>query len=104
VTTIRLVNILIAFNVGYWGFYFLISFFYDVNKLTTLVAYLTIGLFIGVVTTQRKESKQAREWDKLMEKLDRRSKSRYEIIFYRTAAWPLSMFVSIKSFLKKHIV
>lgn len=102
-TIIRLVNVLISFNIGYWGFYFLINFFYDVNKLTTLVVYLIIGLFIGVITTQRKGSGQIREWDKLMEKLDKKSKPRHEVIFYRAAAWPLSILVSAKSFLKKYI-
>lgn len=100
-TIIRLVNTLIAFNIGYWSFYLLVSFFYNVNKLTILVIYLIIGLFIGIISTRRKGSKQSREWSKLMEKIDKKSKPRYEVIFYRAIAWPLSLFISAKRFLRK---
>lgn len=98
---IDIIQYLIIFNVCYWGLYFLISFFYDIDKLKLLIAYLLVGLIIGLFTTREKGSRAFKRWDKVLHKLDRSIPSRHEIIFTRMIGWPIGIIMRIKTFFKE---
>jgi len=98
----NIINILILFNVCYWGLYFLINLFYDIGKLELLIAYLVIGLILGLFTTREKGSSTVKKWNKLMNQLDSKNNPpKYVIVLIRMIGWPVSIIVTIKNSLKK---
>lgn len=102
---IKIINISILFNIGYWGLYFLITLFYDIRKTQLLIAYLIIGLIIGLFTTRVQGSGTVKEWNKLINKLDsKNNQPKYIIIFIRMVGWPIGIIVTAKNFLKKYII
>lgn len=100
---IRIVNILIIFNLGYWGFYFLVNFFYNIGKIEILIIYLIIGLIIGLLTTVEWRVGHVAKWGRLMNKIaSKNNPSKIQIIFIRMISWPLGGVLTIKNFLKEY--